>query len=325
MKRRTISPKENYMRAMRRDERPEWLPLSTEDARVIFPGLVCERPIYGSEGGKDWFGCSWIWDPECMGFAPDVKNPPLLDDITEWRDVVQFPDLDSYDWESIAAKDLEGIDPDEVAVCFMSESGPFERTHHLLGFENALVAMLDEPEEFKALVDAIADFKIDWFNHIYPYYKPEVIIQMDDLGTATGPFMALDVYRELLLPAHTRISECIRGFGALHMHHSCGKMVSFLPDLIGAGASIFNGLQRMNNRQEVAKRFSKDASFDIVLDTVNNPQSTEQDIIDEIHETLDAFAPYGNIAICPFTSNIHTMDRLGFVLEELKAYAEKVW
>lgn len=41
----------------------------------------------------------------------------------------------------------------------MIHNGPFERMHTLMGFENALCALLTDPDEVKAYLDAYMEWK----------------------------------------------------------------------------------------------------------------------------------------------------------------------
>jgi len=314
---RTISEKENVMRVMTRSELPEWIPIGPDAIRLVVPGPMMERPNFG-ESGEDWFGCSWVWDPSCFGFAPDLHKPYLLDDVCNWRDVVVFPDLDAIDWDAAAAAELADYDPDAQALRLFIEAGPLERSHHLLGFENAFAAMAEEPEEYKALVNAIGDYKIDLLNHLLPAYKPDDVFFHDDLGTARGPMISMEMYRDILKPVHKRIGDCITSHGAIYNHHSCGYSQPFLEDLYECGARGLNTIQSMNDRHAIAKQFAGRAYFEVMVDAVN--RGTEEDIVNEIHDIIDTFGPTGNVIIGTVASDASRMAYGDFAHEEAVKY-----
>ena len=51
------------------------------------------------------------------------------------------------------------VDRREKFVGFMCAGGLFERSHHLMGMEEALVNYLEYPDEMAALLRVIADYK----------------------------------------------------------------------------------------------------------------------------------------------------------------------
>lgn len=317
---RIITEKENALRVYNRTQAPEWIPVSPDSHLIVIPSVVRERPVRGADG-PDWFGCNWVWDSDCLGFAPDVRNPPLLDDISRWREVVKFPNLDAIDWQTAAANDLKGVDRNEVLIRVIVESGPFERTHHLLGFQEAFLAMSEEPEEYKALIDAVAEYKVDLLNKICQYYKPDNLFPHDDLGSAQGPMMSIAMYRELLKPAHKKIVEAIRSHDVICTHHSCGKMEAFIDDLIDIGVQAINPVQPMNDFKEIARKYSSALVFDVGGDTSANYQdASEEAIRQDVMDVIDCFGPQNNLIVSCFPKNAKCLSNYDIVLDEARRY-----
>jgi len=317
---RTLTERENALRAMTGSGDPEWIPLVSDCIEMVFPRGVRERPPRG-QNGRDWFGCCWIWDDQCLGFAPDLHQPYLVEDITGWREYVTFPDLEAIDWEAAAAEDAANADRENKLVRILLESGPFERTHHILGFEGAFTAMYDDPDEYKALIDAITDYKVRLIEKLIDAYKPDEIFAQDDLGHNNGPMFSLDMYREFIKPAHIRISEAIRGKGVIHTHHSCGRMEAFIDDLLDVGVRVLNPVQPCNDREMIAEKYSGRASFEVGADFyIAREDSTEEDIRDEVRKIIDLFGPYKNTMIGVFPSNKTCLDKMDIAIDEARSY-----
>lgn len=322
---KTITERENALRVLTRSGDPQWVPIVNDCMHMIFSSEVHERPAQGQDG-TDWFGCHWVWDAATFGFAPDLSKPMLVEDITEWRDVVTFPDLDSIDFEAAAARDLADIDREQVVLRLFMESGPMERSHHLLGFEGAFVAMYEEPEEFKALIDAIADYKVKLIHKLMPTYRPDEVFAQDDLGGANAPMFSLEIYRELIKPAHARISEAIRSYGAIHTHHSCGRMEAFIDDLIDVGVHVLNPIQNVNDRKMIAEKYSDILSFDIGADAMAaREDSTEEDVRAEIREIIDLFGPQKNLMLMIFPSNVNCIEKYDIAIDEARKYGSRIY
>ena len=316
----TITERENVLRVLNHSDNPEWVPITEDAYEFVVPQCVSERPPFGTDG-LDWFGCDWVFDPSVMGFAPNVKKPPLIEDITQWRDVVTFPNLDDLDWEGSAKKDLAEVDQETKMVRIIEESGVFERTTQMLGFENCFEAMLLEPESYADLVNALADYKIKLHDKIIEYYHPDEIFLMDDLGTANGLMMSPTTYRELLKPAHIRISEAIRSKGVFHTHHSCGKMEDLLQDLIETGANQINPVQCMNNWTELAAKYSDKIVFNTSCDArFNYPETTEEELRADVREVIDIFGPYRSLIIFCFVTDQRCVANMEIYLDEARSY-----
>lgn len=180
-----------------------YVPNFFTDFNFLQPAAVNERP-QGS--GKDWFGVEWEYVD--LVKAPMVKpGTKALTDITKWLEQVHFPDLDSIDWEAAAAKETADADRENKITYFMLINGMFERTHALMGFEDAFMAMYDEPEEYQALVDAITDYKVKLIGLIGKYYKPDVICFHDDYGANDRMLMSPDLWREFFKAPLKRVID----------------------------------------------------------------------------------------------------------------------
>ena len=68
-------------------------------------------------------------------------------------ELVKFPDLDAWDWSKVEEIDhISEIDRENKVFEIMFVNGPFERLHMLMGFENALCALLTDPEEVEGIL-----------------------------------------------------------------------------------------------------------------------------------------------------------------------------
>jgi hypothetical protein len=322
----SISERENTLRILTRSGYPEWIPTTDKCLKTVFSSAVRERPNFG-ESGDDWFGCHWIFDKDSLGHAPDHYQPVLLDDITKWREVVKIPDLDAIDWQTVAKKDLEGYDRDKLVLRLFMESGPFERSHHILGFENAFIAMSQEPEEYKALIDAIADYKVKLIEKIAQFYAPDEIFFQDDLGSAQGPMMSMDMYRRLLKPAHKRIGETMRKHNIIYTHHSCGKMDAFIDEFLDNGVQVLNPLQPMNDWLAIITKYAGRVSFAVGIDKyINLPDASEENIRVEIRQVIDTFGPTKSLVTHLFISNAACIPRnQEIAMDELVNYGKSFY
>ena len=102
-----VTPREAYKSMFLKHE-PVWLPLGGE-TRLFCPEMWPDNVARGfviqgtpvdpaTYGGKDMFGIDWVFVPQVNGSM--VKpGSPTLDDVNDWKEVIKFPDIDSWDWE----------------------------------------------------------------------------------------------------------------------------------------------------------------------------------------------------------------------------------
>ncbi len=126
---------------------------------------------FGEGTGEDWFGVNWTYLPEHNNSQMITPGQPELEDLTNWRDNIKIPDLTAYNWEAIAKETTKNWDrKNKVSLCMLL-NGPSERMISIMGFENALYAFYDYPEEVHELFQAITDHKIKYLEILKKYFS----------------------------------------------------------------------------------------------------------------------------------------------------------
>ena len=281
------------------------------------PEEILERPR-GS--GKDWFGVDWTFVPEVSApmVTPGTKR---LTDISRWRQFLKFPDLNSIDWASKAAIETSKWDRENKISFMMIINGPFERLHALMGFEDAFVAMYEEPEIVHELLDAIVDYKIELVNIVAEYYKPDVLCMHDDYGTNDRLFMSLDLWREFFKPATKKVVDAVHAKNMFYEHHSCGFIEPLIPELVELGIDAIDPLQVTNDIAGLKKAYQDCLTFVGGFDTqgvFDRIGVTEEEIRAEVRRTLDLLAPGGSYIAFPLTI---TFDFVPVFLDEFYKHA----
>lgn len=318
-----LTERENALRVILHQGDPEWVPVLADCYDTVFPSLVAENPPFG-QSGEDWFGCKWLWDQQSFAHGPDFNHPYLLEDITQWRECVKFPDLDAMDWDEAAVRDTANCDRENRLTRLFCLMGPFERINEMMGMEGAFVAMYEQPEEYKALIEALGDFKIKLMEKLIDAYKPDEIFFQDDLGGANGPLISPVMYRELIKPTHKRITDYILERGVLLTYHSCGHMSAFIDDLLDLNPHMINPLQHINDWKAVAEKYKdKPIGFTIGCETrANYPETTDEMLVEDVRELIDTFGPHKNLIVDCFISNMACMPKRDILLDEARSYGK---
>ncbi|MCI9357857.1 MAG: hypothetical protein HFH59_10010 [Lachnospiraceae bacterium] len=325
-----ITSKENLFLALEH-KKPEWVP---SQAEMIMCGGAEETFENGPlGGGKDGFGVEWIATRSSGGQGTPAPNQCQFEDVAEWEDKVVFPDLDAYDWESAAKAQLAAGNPEIQLVEYQCWNWSFLRLTHLMGFENALCAMIEDPEACLAFFDAVADYKIRLAERAAHYFKPDMITSFDDVATERGLFMAPDVYRELIKPSHTKVNQAIREMGILPAVHCCGNCEEIIPDFIDEGNVAWSSAQPVNDIEGILRKYGDKITVIGGYDTNGKPAQSNaslEEIKAEVHRAIDAYAPYGSYVFFGFrlvdsTDPEEIMKSMMPIFEEAKKYGKSFY
>lgn len=251
-------------------------------------------------GGMDGFGVCWV-TPASGGGAPIPKPDEfLLDDITEWREVVKFPDLNSFDWETEAEKELKGCDRAQVVVDYGCGNGIFERLGALMGFENALYSLLAEPDDCYEFFSAVTDYKIKIAKMAAKYYKADAFTNYDDIASEQNTFMSPNTYRELIKPHHKRLNDAVRELGMIPIYHCCGKAEALIEDFIDTGAQAWTSVQPCNDIEALLKNYGNQIT---IIGGFNSngrpgmPDASEDEVRFEVRRCIDTYGKYNSYVL----------------------------
>lgn len=121
----------------------------------------------------------------------------------------------------------------------------FDVAHsHMIGTENFLIGLLDEPEWATDVFDTYLKTSLDLCQRILDAgYEFDGIFWYDDMGYKGTPFFSPQIYRELLQPYHKKVVDWAHERGMVTELHSCGFIEPLLPDIIQTGVEMLNPLE----------------------------------------------------------------------------------
>ena len=121
----------------------------------------------------------------------------------------------------------------------------FDVAHsHMIGTENLLVAMYDDPDWVEDVFDTYLKVSLDLCQKILDAgYEFDGVFWYDDMGYKNTTFFSPAIYRELLKPYHKRAVDWAHERGMVTELHSCGFIESLIPDLTEIGVEMLNPLE----------------------------------------------------------------------------------
>lgn len=250
---RPITPRENLTRALR-GENYCYMPQvgwAYCDINGFRPRIIADNvatrvvadggPAYTweSEIGHGWFNLDWVFVPVAGG-ATVCPGKPLIEDMNDWGELIQWPDLDALDWEAMGEENREYLNTPQMNQLSIT-SNSWERLISLMDMEGAAMAMIDEDQAdaLHAFFDRYSDFLIDCIDRVYRHCDIQCVQLSDDWGHQNGPFFSLDTAMEKLVPYLKKVSDAVHARGMFLELHSCGKNESLVPAYIAAGVDFW--------------------------------------------------------------------------------------
>lgn len=289
-----LTPKQNYLQ-MLRGELPEYVPSMYQPYTEILQEELL-TPQSAPEGtfvtsfGVEYVGCRELG----MGAMP-APGKLILPDITRWRDYIKRPDTSGRDWEGYYKKQTDKLDR-ENKVVMMSGGDYFLTLVAFMGFENAMLALYEEPEEVKALLEYVSEFYLDVMKRQIKYARPDIFGLMDDDAAYRAPFFSVDMYREFFKPLHKKHCELALENGLMIERHDCGRCEQFIPDWLELGIRGWNPAQTTNDLVGIKKKYAGKLAICGAWDNqgeLGKPTCDIKLLKDAIVQYVDTFAPGG--------------------------------
>ncbi|MCI7100132.1 MAG: methyltransferase [Lachnospiraceae bacterium] len=267
------------------------------DAIQLVPDPELLRNMCPQDGKEhpDVWGTIFIYKPGSPGKHPHVNDSnAVIKDIEKWEEQLKVPSLENLDWEP-AKKAAAAVDRKEKFTGFMFSGGLFERTHHLMGMENALINYLEYPEEMAGVLRKIADYKIAYIKMAAEEIHPDIIFYHDDWGSKQNLFLPPRVWRELIKPLQQEISDTIHECGMIYMHHADCICQPIVTDMVELGIDIWQGTIAQNDIVKIQEITEGKLAMCGGIDgpKIDIENITEEAIRAEVRRAIDTYCPGG--------------------------------
>lgn len=109
---------------------------------------------------------------------------------------------------------------------------PFTHYIELLGYEQALIGLVNDPGKAKALLDRLTESSITW---AVAQARRGVDAVLISSAFASGSFISLQMYREFVLPFERRVTAAVQAMDVPVYTHICGRIRDRLDLLVETG------------------------------------------------------------------------------------------
>jgi len=233
-----------------------------------FLDVILEAPLKTSprrgETIKNEWGITFSWPEDQMGpFPVHDDEHRVLQDITKWKEIVKAPPVVTDDARWAAAVDhASKVDRKEKYVTAYQAPGIFEMCHHLMGMEDAMTNLYEEPEMMHELIDYLVDSEIAYGKEVIARLRPDALFHHDDWGGQISSFMSPAMFEEFLVEPYKRLYGFWRENGIeLIVHHSDSYAANLVPHMIDIGIDIWQGVMTTNNTPELIEKYGEKITF----------------------------------------------------------------
>jgi hypothetical protein len=233
-----------------------------------FMEIIMESPYdirtNPGETNKNKWGITFTWPEGQLGKFPlHDADHKVLKDISKWRDYVRAPEIETSDaaWAAAVAH-ANQVDRNDQYVAGIILPGIFENVHNLMGMEQAMMALCENPKEMHELIDYLADYEINYGKVLVEKIRPDCIFHHDDWGSQKSSFMSPAMFRNFFVPAYKKIYEFYKSNGVeLIVHHSDSYGANLVPHMIDMGIDIWQGVLTTNNTPALIEKYGGQISF----------------------------------------------------------------
>jgi uroporphyrinogen-III decarboxylase len=278
------------------------LGLNDEALRVRFGDDF--RRVYARYAGPE----SALEDPEAiyrtvfgierrgLGYGQPMSHP-LADATLEEAHNYPWPEPDWMDVSKI--KEEAEAHRGEYAILGGDWSPFWHDAIDLLGMENLMLKMYQEPEVVDAVLQHIVDYYMAVSERIFDAAGDAIDIFFigNDFGAQTGPLVGEGLFRRFLVPHLKRMADLGHEYGLHVMLHCCGGIAELVPAMIEAGIDALHAVQpscRGMDLKLLKVRFGDRMVFNGAIDSHHVLiEGTPESVRMRTKEVLDIMKPNG--------------------------------
>ena len=200
------------------------------------------------------------------GYVWNTCHAPELWDIDSKADLTESTVYPA--WFTSTLEKVQQLAPD---ISIHAEVfSPFTHLMELFGYEQALLALLDDPPRCHQVLAVFTRMVLAQVE-LYARFKPDAVLVSS--AFAGAGFISRQMYEEFVVPYEEKVFQAIRGFGSKSYVHTCGAIGDRL-DLMSA--TCVDGIDTLDppplgtvNLEDAKSKYGRRFFFKGNLDAVN--------------------------------------------------------
>lgn len=173
---------------------------------------------------------------------------------------------------------------------FGSVCEPYEMLWRIVGTENALIKLAEDPERMAEFVRRLGDFLVGMVRGQVAAAEGRLtgLYLWGDLAYDKGMLFSPALWRQVIKPELARIVAAAHECGLKVIYHSCGDVRAVLEDLIEVGTDALNpleakaGLEVRELKRRFGSRWSFNGNIDVRVLATNDPDSIRREVLGKL-------------------------------------------
>ncbi|HUW59736.1 MAG TPA: uroporphyrinogen decarboxylase family protein [Candidatus Bathyarchaeia archaeon] len=169
----------------------------------------------------------------------------------------------------------------------------------LLGMDNLMIKMYEDPDLVDAVFEHVVQFYLDVNARIFDAAAPSIDILFigNDFGSQNGPLVSEHLFRRFILAHLKKFIDLGHAYGKFVMLHCCGSFVDLLPAMIEIGLDGIHAVQPSCRGMDLAAlkaNFGHRILFNGAIDSHHILIEGTPDLVrQKTREVLDIMKPGG--------------------------------
>lgn len=237
--------------------------------------------------------------PQYLGFATESWEQIQALEFDDPRDRRRYYEAIDDQINAVGDELNLGIAPfvERVATCandfcvFGSVCEPHELAWRIVGTENLLVKLAEEPERMGAFIERIGDFLVGIVEGQIAAARGKLtgLYIWGDIAYDHGMFFSPDYWRKHHKPQLARICAAAHEAGLRTIYHGCGNASAVFEDMIEAGVDAYNpieakaGLDVVDLKRRFGSRWAFNGNIDVRVLATNDRAQVRREVLTKLN------------------------------------------
>ncbi len=227
--------------------------------------------------------------------------------IKEIENYLKWPKAEWFDYECVRQQAKIARQTGKVVVFMgdrLNRCAQLKPAMYVRGVEQILIDIILNPKIAKAIFHQIEEFYAEYLRRTLDAAEGniDIVFTGDDFGTQENTFMSVKMWKDLLRDGFKHFIDIGHKYNCKVAHHTCGSVMTLIPEFIDCGLDILNPLQPEvvgMDYKKIKSEYGKHISFHGGISIQRTmPFGTPQDVRNEVRDRREKLAKDGGYIFC---------------------------
>lgn len=168
---------------------------------------------------------------------------------------------------------------------------PHEMIWRIMGTENVLIKMAEQPERIAAFIERLGDFLVGIVEAQIAAAEGKLsgIYIWGDIAYDRGMFFSPKYWRDVYKPQLKRLCDAAHKAGLKTIYHGCGNASEVFDDMIEAGVDAYNpleakaGLDVVELKRKFGQRWAFNGNIDVQILETNDRDKIRREVLTKLN------------------------------------------